>query len=546
MEYRWSRFLDTGRSHHFIYPNYLPRDLFNRHAEAFPDKPYLIFGDLQLPYSLCNSMARRLANGLLKLGIQKGDRVGLMAPNIPQYVIGLQACFKLGVIAVPTNPLYTAPEIKHQFCDSDAETVIVMAPFADKVISVMKSGESPVKRVIAIQVKSMPVQLEQLPGVFDFDEIMASGEDIEPDIEVSQDDIALLQYTGGTTGVAKACMLTNFNIVAMGYALGDGVNGLVARAKVRAMAAIPVYHIYGFNCNINLCLYGGGTIILVAQPTVDNLLDNINKHEPNIFASVPAMLIGLNNHPDTPTSKIKSIDSVFCGSAPLPADVFKRFEELSGARITEGYGMSETVNIVTSIPFFTRRKIGSIGIPYPDVEIKIMDSETGTQEMPIGEPGELVCKGPQVMKGYWRNPEETANVMRDGWLYTGDIAYMDEDGFLFIVDRKKDMIIVNGFNVFPRDVDEVLFAHPKVLEACTIGVPDGKQGESIKIFVVVKPGETLTEEEIIQHCRQSLAPYKIPKLVEFVAAVPRTSVGKVDRKEIRRMEMEKRNNSAEQ
>jgi long-chain acyl-CoA synthetase len=466
-----------------------------------------------------------------------------MAPNIPQYVIALQACFKIGALGVPTNPLYTVPEIKHQFSDSGTETVIVMAAFADKVITAMKNGGTPIKRIIAIQIKGSPVDLEQLPEVLDFDQVMASGEDKEPDVSLAPDDIALLQYTGGTTGISKACMLTNFNLVAMAYQLGNGVDIVVPSSEARTLAAIPVYHIYGFNCNINYCLYCGGSIVLVAQPTVENLLEAINKHEPNVFAAVPAMIIGLNNHPDTPGSKIRSIKGMFCGSAPLPVEAFKRFEELSGARITEGYGMSETSNIVTSNPFFTLRKIGSVGIPYPDVDIKIVDPDTGTREMPIGEPGELICQGPQIMKGYWQNPEETANTLRDGWLYTGDIAYMDEDGFIFIVDRKKDMIIASGFNVFPRDVDEVLFAHPKVLEACTIGVPDPKRGETIKAYIVVKAGETLTEAEIIEHCQQSLAPYKVPKLVEFVSEVPRTSIGKVDRKELRRLELEKLSNS---
>jgi len=299
---------------------------------------------------------------------------------------------------------------------------------------------------------------------------------------------------------------------------------------MRTLCAIPLNHIYGFNANVNICLYTGGSIVLVALPTPDNLLEAIKRHSPNLFAAVPAMIIGLNNHPDIANSDITSLKGIFCGSAPLPVETMKEFERLTGGRILEGYGLSETINILTVNPVFTLRKYGSCGIVWPDTDLVVVDVETGTKVIPRGELGELIARGPQVITEYWQKPEETANAVRDGWFYTGDIVYIDEDGFVFIVDRKKDMILCSGFNVYPRDVDEVLFAHPKILEACTVGVPDPKRGETVKAFVVVKPGQTLTADEIIEHCRKSLAPYKVPTLVEFIDAVPRTSVGKPDRK----------------
>ncbi|NLB88162.1 MAG: long-chain fatty acid--CoA ligase, partial [Syntrophomonadaceae bacterium] len=300
------------------------------------------------------------------------------------------------------------------------------------------------------------------------------------------------------------------------------------------------YHIYGFNTSVNINMVAGGNIIVVNDPSPNGLIHNINKHEPNFFAAVPAMIYGLNNHPDVSNSKIREIKAMICGSSPLAIEGIKRFEELSGAAITEGYGLSESSNVLTCTPLYTKRIVGSVGIPWPDVDIRIVDLENGTEDMPTGEPGELIAKGPQIMSGYWKNPEETAIALRDGWLYTGDIATMDEDGYIFIVDRKKDMILCSGFNVFCREIDEVLYTHPKVLDACTIGIPDPKRGETPKVFVILRPGETMTEDEVKEHCRKSLAPYKVPTHVEFIEELPRTSVGKPMRNALRQQELAKR------
>lgn len=533
---RWLDLYDKGFPRTFEYPPIPLKDWFNKWADAYPDKPYIIINDIHISYKIANSMARRLANALLHSGVKKGDRVVVMMPNIPQFVIAYQACFKIGAVIVNTNPLYTAAELKANFADNRAEIVISTAMHADKPIQVMRGGTTCVKKVVAVQLASGPVELEKAPDIIDFNEFLATGEDIEPGIAVYPDDLQMLQYTGGTTGVAKGCCLTNAMLLSMAMRTAYFFKTAVPFEEFRTLGAIPLSHIYGYNCNINANLIAGGTIILVAMPSPDNLLQAINKHEPNLWAAVPAMIIGLNEHPDINKSKITSMKGIFCGSAPLAVDTLKRFEELSGGRITEGYGMSETINILTVTPLFTKRQYGSCGLPLADTDLVVVDVETGTKVMPRGELGELIGRGPQCITEYWEKPEETANTVRDGWIYTGDIVKMDEDGFVYIMDRKKDMIISGGFNVYPRDIDEVVFSHPKVLEACTIGVPDEKRGESAKVFVVVKPGETLTEQEIIDYCRESLAPYKVPRFVEFIDAIPRTGVGKADRKVLHAME----------
>jgi len=529
----WEKHYDEGVPKNFEYPDYPLKWWFNKWAEEHPEKPYILMGDVSISYGSANDLARRIANALLGLGVKKGDRVAIMAPNVPQYVLCVQALFKFGAVEVPTNPLYTVPELDLQFKDSGTETVIVMAMFADKAIEILKDPNSPVKRVIVFQVPSGVVEVEQGEGIYDFNELVMAASNQEPDVEVFADDIARLQYTGGTTGIPKGCVLTNAIVFSQANRTATWTSGgfkLIPKEEMRTLCAIPLNHIYGYNANINICLFTGGTIVLVAVPTPDNLLEAITRHKPNLWAAVPAMIIGLNNHPDIANADITSLKGIFCGSAPLAVETMNEFERLTGGRILEGYGLSETVNILTVNPVFTIRKVGSCGIVWPDTDLVVVDVETGTKVMPRGELGELIGRGPQIMREYWNNPEETAAALRDGWFYTGDIVRIDEDGFVFIVDRKKDMIICSGFNVYPRDVDEVLYANPKVMEACTVGVPDPKRGETVKAFVVLKPGESMTVEEVIEHCRKSLAPYKVPTMVEFIDAIPRTAVGKPDRK----------------
>jgi len=536
---RWEALYDNGVPCKPEYPDVPMKDRFLRCVNKFPDKTCLIWRDTKLNYRETNRIACQLANALLDLGVKKGDRIAMMLPNVPAYVMGIHAFFKIGAIEVPCNHMYTVTELSNQFNDSGAETVISIATHADKAIKALQDPDSTVKRVIVVQTPGYEKEVETGEGIFDYDQIVRSAPDTEPDIAVFPSDLARLQYTGGTTGVPKGCVLTNAMIMTQQVRTSEWFRPGVPPENFITLCAIPLNHIYGYNGNVNICMYEGGTVVLVDAPAPDALLNAITEHQPNIFAAVPAMIIGLINHPDISNRDISSLTGIFSGSAPLAVSTLQKFEELTGGKIVEGYGMSETINVLTLNPMFRLRKFGSCGMVWPDTDLVVVDVETGTKVMPRGELGELIARGPQNITEYWQKPEETANTVRDGWLHTGDIVYIDEDGFIFIMDRKKDMIIVNGFNVYPRDIDEVMFAHPKVLEACTVGIPDVKQGESVKVFVVLKPDESMTQEEVISHCREKLTSYKVPRFVEFIDAVPRTSVGKPDRKVLQARELEK-------
>ncbi len=535
----WFALYDKGVPYSVIYPPVSVKQLFNSNVEAHPDKDYLTINETILSYGLVDLMARKAANGLMSLGVKKGDRVAIMAPNVPQYCIAFQACAKLGAIVAPINPLAATPEVHHYIKDSGAQTIIVMAAFANGPIEILRAKDTPLQHVVTFQIPSMPVEVASGPGIHDFNDLAADGDDTEPDVDVRPTDTLMLQYTGGTTGVSKGCVLSNANLVAMAYQENYWLSPVLEHDEdLRCLAAIPLYHIYGFNMNINVNYVHGGTIILVPQPTTDNVLAAINRHEPNFFPAVPTMIIGLNQHPDIATSKVGSIKGIISGSAPLPVEAMRTFEALSGAVITEGYGMSETSNVITGNPTQTVRKPGGVGLPFPDNDVRIVDIDSGTEDMPLGEHGEIIVKGPTVMSGYWNNPAETEKVMRDGWLFTGDIGYMDTDGHLFIVDRKKDMVLASGFNVYPREIDELMYTHPDVLQACAFGVPDAKRGETIKLAVVVKPGQELTAAAVREFCKANLSGYKVPTDVVFMDELPLTPIGKPDRKKLRQMELE--------
>lgn len=530
----WFKLYDKGVPLSVITPPVSIKQLFNHCAEENPERDHLIINDTKLSYGMVNLAARKVANSLSSLGIKKGDRVAIMAPNVPQYVIAFEACAKLGAIVVPINPLAAVTEVHHYIKDSGAEAVIVVAAFAKGPIEVLKANDTPLKNVIVAQIPSNPIEIESGPGIHDFNEFAAAGDDSEPSVDIKPSDVLMLQYTGGTTGLSKGCVLTNANMVAMAYQESYWMSPLLSIGEeLRCLAAAPMYHIYGFNMNVNINHVFGGAVIMVPQPNTANILEAINKHEPNLFPAVPTMLIGLNQHPDIGTSKIKSIRGVICGSAPMPVEAMKTFEALSGAVITEGYGLSETSNILTANPLQTVRKPGGVGLPFPGNDIRIVDLETGTKDMPLNESGEIIAKGPTIMREYWNNPAETAKTITDGWLFTGDIGYMDDDGHIFIVDRKKDMVLSSGFNVYPREIDELMYSHPKVLNACSFGVPDPKRGESLKLALVLKPGEELTEAEVRDFCKEHLSGYKVPQQVIFVDELPLTPVGKPDRKTLR-------------
>jgi long-chain acyl-CoA synthetase len=346
-------------------------------------------------------------------------------------------------------------------------------------------------------------------------------------------DIAVLQYTGGTTGRSKGAMLTHRNVFANVIQCYEFFKEEMELGKERYLTVIPLFHVFGMSSCMNLSIFTGSESIMLPRFELDEVLNTIKNEQPTVFPGVPTMYVAITSHPRSEEYGIKSIRTCNSGSAPMPVELLRSFERKTGSKILEGYGLSEASPTTHCNPPFADRKPGSVGIGVPSTEYKIVDVATGREEVPIGELGEVIIKGPQIMKGYWNMPEETANTLRDGWLYTGDIAKVDEDGYLYIVDRKKDLIIASGFNVYPRDIEEVLYEHPAVQEAVCIGVPDPYRGEDVKAVIVLKAGKTVTEEEIVYYCKQNLAAYKVPRQVEFREQLPKTNVGKILRRALR-------------
>ena len=558
MEKPWLKFYEPSVRPTLDYPPVPMHQFLEDAAAKHPDWTATVFGnvvpqlggalmDAKLSYKQLNEQVNRLANALTAMGVKKGDRVALYLPNCPQYVIGYYAILKIGAIVAPNNPLYVPRELEFQLNDAGAETIICLSRFYPNVQKVRATTK--LKNVIVTNVKEyFPPILKTLftlavekkeghrvtldPGDRWFQDVLASAPATKPNVEVKPEDTAVLLYTGGTTGVPKAAEITHKNLVA---------NALMSREWiVRAnggqdavLTALPLYHSYAMTTCMNLAIVINAAMILIPNPReLDHVLKCIDRHQPTMFPGVPTMYVAINNYPDLTKYNLKSIKACVSGAAGLPVEVQKKFQDLTGARLVEGYGLSEATPVTHANPVFGENRIGTIGIPWPDTEAKVVDIETGKDEMPPGESGELIIHGPQVMKGYWNKPEETRQTLRDGWLYTGDIAVMDKDGYFQIVDRKKDMIIVGGFNVYPREVEEVLFQHPKVLEATVAGVPDPKSIERVKAYVVLKPGQTATVDELMAFCKERLTGYKRPAMIEFRDSLPKTMVGKILRRQL--------------
>lgn len=526
----WQKYYDPGV---ILSPTYLKiplKEQFIAQAKEHPDRPYIYFLDQVITYREANIAACKLANALINSGIRKGDRVAITLPNIPEFIIAIQACLKAGAIIVLTNPRYKKRELIYQYSDSGAETVICFNKFADINIELLQERIGSLKRVIVMPNAELDSNFSK--GIVSYEEFVRNSPEHEPEVDIALEDIAVLVYTGGTTGVSKGCCVTHNNLIAVSSGWKQMCQFFTDVDHYKVLSSTPMYHIHGFQTTINANILLGGSIIILPEITIDNIIKAINTHEPNVWPAVPTQICALINHPDFPTSKVKKIQHLGCGSAPLPVSLIKKFENMVSVPIIEGYGASETSMAVTSNPI-RKRKFGSVGIPYPKIDFKVVDVETGEIKLPIGEIGELCFKGPQVIRQYWRHPEETALALRDGWWYSGDIGYMDEDGFIFVLDRKKDMIICSGFNVFCNEVDDILNSHPDILEAGVVGIPDIKRGETVKAYVVVEAGKKLSEKEVKDYCKQYLAAYKVPTTVEFIDILPRTSVHKLDRKALR-------------
>ncbi|MBX0328372.1 long-chain fatty acid--CoA ligase [Oscillochloris sp. ZM17-4] len=559
MEKPWLSAYESGVPATLSYPEQTLGDLLGDTASRYPDKiatnfilSYILGGRFTvggaLSYRQLNDLVDRVAAALADLGVGQGKRIGLMLPNSPHYIISFFAAMRLGAVVVNINPTYTSRELQHQLVDSGAETIILLNLFWPRLREVR--AETPVTRVIVAHVfdtlgfpSRLLVQRNQrrapewvdvpaAPDTFFFRDLLRHAQS-PPPVHVQPGDVALFQYTGGTTGLPKAAMLSHKNLIANVTQVDAWVvDGQPGREKI--LAAIPFFHVYGMTTAM---LYGvrlGAELVTVANPRpIDHVMRIIAHERCTIFPGVPAMYIGIINHKDVAAYDMRSVRVCVSGSAPLPAPVQARFEALTGGRLIEGYGLSEASPLTHGNPVYGTRKVGSIGVPFPDTEAKIVDLETGA-ELPFDgvSQGELCVRGPQVMQGYWNRPQETAEVIgAAGWLHTGDICTVDPEGYFFIVDRKKDMIIASGFKVLPREVEEVLFMHPKVMEAVVVGIPHPARGDdTVKAFIVPKPGEPPTAEEIRAFCALHLAPYKVPREIEFRDELPKTMVGKVLRR----------------
>jgi long-chain acyl-CoA synthetase len=555
-EEKWRANYPEDVPRHLEYPDMPVHGLLEEAAREFPDRVATIFIGGKLTYRQLVDKVYRMAAALADLGVKKGDRVAVMLPNCPQMVISYYAISKAGGVVVAMNPLYVERELEHQIKDAGAKIIIGLDLLSQRIMNVREPAgletcvwtgikdflPFPLSALYPLKAKREGnfVQPPSGPAHHQFTDLLRRYGPRPPELEFDPaEDLCCLQYTGGTTGVSKGCMLTHRNMVVNATQVHRWYPETRVGQEV-IMTVLPLFHSYGMTCCMNLASAIGATMVLQPRFIIEDILKAIDRWKPTLFPGAPTMYIGINNHPDVRKYDLKSVKACLSGSAPLPVEVQKKFEEATGAYLSEGYGLSEASPVTHSNPLFGRRKEGSIGLPLPDTVSKVVDLETGEKEVPVGETGELILKGPQVMKGYWNRPDETAETLRDGWLYTGDIAKMDEDGYTYIVDRKKEMILAGGYNVYPREIEEVLYEHPAVLEAAAIGVPDEYRGETVKVFIVTKPGHQLTAEEVVEYCRGKLARYKVPKYVEFRSELPRTIIGKVLRRVLAEEEQRKR------
>ncbi len=507
------------------YPEVTLDQFIEQSVAKHADLTALRFATISMTYRELWGRVLRCAAALAELGIGKGDRVALLLPNCPQYVIAYFGTLRAGGIVVQVSPLSTPRELVHHLSTSGAETIVV----ADVLYPVVQAV-LPQVNLRNVLVTRLRGEVTPGPEARAFEEVLMSTTGAPPDVQVTPDDVAVLQYTGGTTGIAKGAMLTHRNLVVNVLQSAAPNPDFPSGADLRVLTVLPLFHVYGMTVCMNLGLARGGELILLPRFEPAEVLETIKATQPTSFPGVPTMYVAINSVPNAEEYGVGSIRFCNSGGAPMPLEVMEAFEQRFGATIIEGYGLSETSPVTHVNPATGLRKPGTIGIPVPDTDAEIVDIDTGTRVLPPGEPGELRIRGPQVMAGYWGMPEETADTMRDGWFYTGDIATMDEDGYFTIVDRKKDMILASGLNVYPREVEEVLYEHPAVLEAGVIGVPDPYRGESVKAYVVLKPGASATAEELEAYCREHLSAYKVPHAFEFRDTLPKSGVGKVLRR----------------
>ncbi|QKY69617.1 long-chain-fatty-acid--CoA ligase [Lentibacillus sp. CBA3610] len=523
-------------------------------AENFPEKKALHFMGKEMTFIDIYSQAKKLASYFQSLGLKKGDRVAIMLPNCPQAVISYYGALLAGAVVVQTNPLYKERELEYQLNDSGSTFIVCLDILLPRVTNVR--GNTELKHTIVTGIKdylpfpknliypfiqkreyNMVVKVEQSNDTHVWQSIINNGNEHYTPVNIDpKEDLALLQYTGGTTGLPKGVMLTHYNLVSNVQMCQKWLYK-TKPGEERIMGVLPFFHVYGMTTVMNMSIMYGSKMILMPKFDAGDVLKTIQKQKPTMFPGAPTIYVGLLNHPDLQKYDLSSINACISGSAPLPLEVQEEFENITNGNLVEGYGLTESSPVTHANFIWSKRVNGSIGVPWPDTDAKIM-LESG-EEANVGEVGEVAVKGPQIMKGYWNNQEETDNVLKDGWLFTGDMGYMDEDGYFYIVDRKKSVIIAGGYNIYPREVEEVLYEHEAVQEAVVAGIPDPYRGETVKAFVVLKSGYETDEEELNTFCRKNLAGFKVPRIYEFRDELPKTAVGKVLRQQLVDEEKEK-------
>jgi long-chain acyl-CoA synthetase len=533
------------------YPRQTLVDVVQASARARPQHPALWFKGHTLSYGELDRLSDAFAAGLVHLGVRKGDRVAIMMPNVPQYVIAELGIWKAGGMVASINPLYTGAELEHMFNECDAETVVTLSLFYDKVKEVQP--RTSLRRVIVANIKEyLPPLLRVLftlvkekkeghrvslrEGDIAFADLLRQHQGAaRPPVDIQPEDPALILFTGGTTGLSKAAVGSHHALVMAGLQIKEWFKHVLHDGEDVFLTSLPLFHVFAAAGVQTVALLSHNTMVLVPNPRdLTDVIETIQKSKATFVPGVPTFYVGLLNHPLVKEGKadLTSIKLCISGASALLQETKERFEALAKCRIVEGYALTESMMAIVCTPVNGTYKVGSVGMPVSDVEVRIVDAETGQRDLPPGEVGEILLRAPQLMLGYWRRPEATAAMIRDGWLYTADLGYMDEDGYVFIVDRKKDVIKPSGFQVWPREVEEVIARHPAVAEVGVAGVPDERTTEAVKAWVVLRPGYTATAEEIKEFCRQYLAAYKVPKYVEFRTALPKSAVGKVLRREL--------------
>ncbi len=500
----------------------------NENAVKYGEKPAYYFLDTPTSYREFNAAVSKFAHSLMEMGIQKGDHIALLLGNSPHFVIGLYGAVRAGATVIPINPTYTADEIGYILNDADVKTVVsldLLLPLFEKMNSLLPKIEQIIYCETPKEEEVDITKLSIYPKMKSFTTLVSSGNHLFEGPELNQEDVGIILYTSGTTGKPKGAMLTHKNIYSNAQ---DTADYLKINDTDRVIATLPMFHVFCLTVALNAPMMNGGTVIIVPRFSPGDIFEITKKHDVTVFAGVPTMYNFLLQYPAAAVEDLKSLRLCISGGASMPVALLKSFEKKFQVAVSEGYGLSEASPVTCFNPLDRPRKPGSIGTSIMNVENKVVD-ELGN-EVPVGEVGELIVRGPNVMKGYYKMPEETIHTIRDGWLYTGDLARMDEEGYIYIVDRKKDMIIVGGFNVYPREVEEVLYSHPSVVEVAVVGVPDQNFGEAVKSFVVIKPDETVTVEELVSYCAEHLAKYKLPSSIEFLEELPKNTTGKILRR----------------